>query len=516
MDRPGGAWRAGFLAGAATAVVGSLFAWLGVVNGDEGWYGLAARAIGDGRVPYRDFALAQGPGYPTFLAPFVALWPNLGMTRAVSVLCAAIGVGLLVATAHRVGGRRAALISSVALLATVPSLPYWLSITKTYAFCFLLLAAIVFLLAGGPRPRVGYPIAAVLAVGLVVTRTTGIAIAAPLVLALLVRAPDRATRRDVLLGAAIVSIPFAVLLWREWPQAHWGLYEYHHLALVRQDGPGRYVSRSVGALRAWPGPVALAVVALVAALRTPTMRAWLRRRLDVVAFAVGIPVFVLLHESGGIFFTEEYLAPLIGVVVVGSVLVILRAVGELAPIDHGRARRILVACLTVGIVATAVTGGHRDYLGRPGWRGSIAGLDPINRCIREHSVPTDEVLALYVEEVVLQTGRRAVPGASLGSFSYQDVSTARARQLRILNSTELTRILERRPPKVLVFTPFDFNSIYRGGWFSDHLIDTTAINRTFLQYRPVCRARIERNVFNNLPIKVDVYVRNDPAPRTAP
>ena len=109
-----------------------------------------------------------------------------------------------------------------------------------------------------------------------------------------------------------------------------------------------------------------------------------------------------------------------------------------------------------------------------------------------------------------------MPGASLGSFSYQEVSTARARELRILNAAELTRILERRPPKVLVFTPFDFNSIYRGGWFSDHLIDTTAINRTFLQYRPVCRARIERNVFNNLPIKVDVYARTDPATGATP
>lgn len=510
MERPGGAWRAGILAGVATALIGALFAWLGIVNGDEGWYGLAARAIGDGKVPYRDFALAQGPGYPTFLAPFVAIWPNLGMTRAVSVLTAAVGVGLLVATAHRVGGRRAAVVSALALLATVPSLPYWLSITKTYSVCFLLLAAIVFLLAGGPRPRIGYPLAAALAVGLVTTRTTGIAIAVPLVLALVIRAPDRATRRNVVIAAAIVSVPFALLLWREWPQAYWGLYEYHHLALVRQAGLGRYLSRSVGALRAWPGPAALALLALVAALRTPTMRAWLRRRLDVVAFAVGIPVFVLLHESGGIFFTEEYLAPLIGVVVVGSVIVILRAAGELDAVDHERARRVLGGLLALGIVLTAVTGGHRDYLGRPGWRGSIAGLDPINRCIRAHSTPDDEVLALYVEEVVLQTGRRAVPGVSLGSFSYQDVSTARARQLRILNSAELTRILERRPPKVLVFTPFDFNSIYRGGWFSDHLIDTTAINRTFLQYRPVCRVRIERNVFNNLPIKVDVYARTAP------
>lgn len=510
MDRPGGAWRAGILAGSVTALIGAVFAWLGVVNGDEGWYGLAARAIGDGQVPYRDFALAQGPGYPTFLAPFVAIWPNLAMTRAVSVLTAALAVGLLVSTAYRVGGRRAATISAVALLATVPSLPYWLSITKTYSLCFLFLAAIVFLLAGGPRPTIGYPLAAALAVGLVTTRTTGVAIAVPLLLALIVRAPDRATRRNVVIAAGVVSLPFVVLLWREWPQAHWGLYEYHHLSLARDDGFGRYVSRSVGALRAWAGVVAIATLALVAVLRTPTMRSRLRRRLDVVAFAIGIPVFVLLHASGGIFFTEEYLTPLIGVVLVGSVLILLRAIDAERVAGHHRAVRVLTALLAVGIVATALTGGHRDYLGRPGWRGSIAGLDPINRCIRANSTPSDEVLALYVEEVVLQTGRRAVPGASLGSFSYQDVPTSQARRLRILNAETLTRRLERRPPKILVFTPFDFNSLYRGGWFSDHLIDTTALNRTFLKYRPVCRARIERNVFNNLPIKVDVYVRNAP------
>ena len=125
--------RYGLIAGAVAAIICAIFAWLGVVNGDEGWFAVSARLVSQGRLPYRDFSFPQGPAYAYLLAPFVRLVPSLYTARALSVVLTAVSVGLLITTAYRVGGKWAARASGLALLATIPSLPYWLSITKTYA-----------------------------------------------------------------------------------------------------------------------------------------------------------------------------------------------------------------------------------------------------------------------------------------------------------------------------------------------------------------------------------------------
>jgi hypothetical protein len=41
--------QAGLLAAVVAAVVCAIFAWLGVVNGDEGWFALSARLVSQGR-----------------------------------------------------------------------------------------------------------------------------------------------------------------------------------------------------------------------------------------------------------------------------------------------------------------------------------------------------------------------------------------------------------------------------------------------------------------------------------
>ena len=76
--------------------------------------------------------------------------------------------------------------ATVTLAALFPSLTYWLAVTKTYALCFLLVVTIVVLLLAG-RPERNLPLVAVVAVVLGVTRTTGLAITALVVLAVLDR-----------------------------------------------------------------------------------------------------------------------------------------------------------------------------------------------------------------------------------------------------------------------------------------------------------------------------------------
>jgi Dolichyl-phosphate-mannose-protein mannosyltransferase len=506
--------RWGVGAGAVAAIVIGIYAWLGVVNGDEGWYVLCARLASEGKLPWHDFAFPQGPAYLYLLAPFVRVIPSLYAARGVSVACAAVGIGLLVATARRVGGKWAAIASSAALLATIPSLPYWLSLTKTYALSFLFLAAILFMLTGATRPGIGLPVTAALAVGLVETRPTGLALAVLVIAALVARSPNQKIRTRVLWATALTALPFVALVLLEWPRAKWGLIDYHQLGPKNGSGIGRYVNRDFAVAHAWPGPMLLGALATIVAILDPEMRALLRRRLDLVAFAVGIVLFVLLHETGAAFFSEEYLSPVIAPIVVTSILVLMRAARRANAGENPRRLSVaLRGVLVVGIVVTAITGGHRYYLGSPGWKGDPAGLSAIANCVQRHSAASDTVFALSLEEVVVEAHRRPVQGVTLGMFSYENVSTKRAQELRILNSTLLAaRFNGRRPPAVIVLTLDDIFETQRAGYFSHRKFGNLPLYVAFQKYRPVCHATLIRHVFKNIPVEVTVYARKPKSP----
>jgi hypothetical protein len=490
-----------------------MFAWLGVVNGDEGWYALSARLVSEGRLPYRDFVFPQGPAYVYLLAPFVRLAPSVYSARALSVICTAASVGLLIATARRIGGKWAAYASGAALLATIPALPYWLSITKTYALTCLFLSAILFTLTSRARPAIRYPVAAALAVGLAETRTTGIVLAVLLIAALLRLAPDATTRAYVVIASAVVAFPFFVLLLAGWTGATWGLLDYHQLGATGGGGIGQFVSRTGEAVRAWPGPTALCIAALVVVLVDRDLRARVRRRPDLVAFAVGIVAFIVLHETTAHFFAEEYLSPLIAPLVVMSTIILVGAAARLRAegTQPGRTRAV-IGVLVFGIVVTALTGGHSYYLGAPGWDGNPASISPVTKCVKQHSKPTDVVFALSMEEVVVASGRRAAKNVTLGMFSYEDVSTSRARKLKIVNAETLGALLTNHPPKLAVVTVDDIFETHRAGWFSTREVENMAVYQAFNTYQKVCTVKLVRPTYINSNHTVDVFVykRGDP------
>lgn len=501
----------GLVATVVAVVVGGVFAWLGVVNGDEGWYAVDARLVAGGALPYRDFAFTQGPVFLFVLAPVLRIVPNLYAARAVSVACTGIGVGLLFMVAHRIGGKWAVRCSALALLATIPSLPYWLSITKTYALSFLLIALIVFTLTSAVPVEARYPLAVAFAVILAMTRTPGLVLAVLLVVALLVMAPTVRTRLLVVGAALVVSAPVALLIARHWTQARWGLFAYHQLGTPTETGLERFWVRTLDVARAWPGPTLLGAAAVGAVLTSPQLRHRLARRLDLLAVAVGMVAFVFAHEFGARFFAEEYVVPVVAPVLVLSVTVLVVAIRlRPAATRSRRARTVLAGLVVVGFVVTVFTGGHRPYLGRPGWGGNPAALAPITRCVQRHTAPGDVVYALSFEDVVLDADRKPADGVSLGMFSYHDVSTKRARELEVLNSARLAELFRSRRPKVAVLTVADIYEAKRAGFFSRKPVENLALYQAFQAYRPVCRATVMRaTIYNvNRPVEVTVYARD--------
>jgi hypothetical protein len=506
MHRPGRAALWGVGAAAVTAIVGAMFAGLGVVNGDEGWYVISARLVGEGKLPYRDFAFTQGPVYSYLLAPFVSLAPGVYTARAVSVVCAAVAIGLLIAMARRVAGKWAAIASAAALLAAIPSLPYWLSITKTYALSCLFLAAILFTLTSALRPAIRFPLGAALAVAFAETRTSGVALAAFVVAVLIARSPDPKIRVRVVLATAAALVPFVTLVLLEWTRAKWGLIDYHQLGSHGDSGIGRFFSRTFAAAEAWPGVFVLGIAASAVAVLDPAMRARMKRRPELTAVALGIVAFLLVHEAGGAFFSVEYLAPLVAPVLVVSCVMLVRAATGMRATSR-RKFVALRALLVAGIAVTAIGGGHNYYLGAPGWRGNPAATKAVARCVQKHSAPRDRVFALSLEEVVVEAHRQPVPNVTLGPFSYQDVTTKRAQELKILNSSRLAAMFSLTPPKILVVTVDDIFETQRAGYFSRKKVTNLAVYFGFKKYRPVCRKTLIRHVFHNSPVVVTVYAR---------
>jgi len=177
----GTAW---ILASVIAACVAVLAVWWGGVNQDEGWYLYAARLVGEGKVPYRDFFFTQGP-----VLPYVySVMPVHGLLsgRLVTFAFSVFSVLVAIAFARRLvskESRNAVSLAVFAMLACNLYHMYFTSIPKTYALGtlfvmsgFLLLsyrwnflAAVSFAFASGTRISLVL-ILGVVGAGLLVTR----------------------------------------------------------------------------------------------------------------------------------------------------------------------------------------------------------------------------------------------------------------------------------------------------------------------------------------------------------
>lgn len=135
MERSGfkafGAW---VLAGVAAFFTVALAVWWGGLNQDEGWYLYAARLVGEGKVPYRDFFFTQGP-----ILPYVySAMPIHGLLsgRLSTLVFSLFSVFVAIAFARRIVDREcrgSVSLTVFALLACNLYHMYFTSIPKTYA-----------------------------------------------------------------------------------------------------------------------------------------------------------------------------------------------------------------------------------------------------------------------------------------------------------------------------------------------------------------------------------------------
>lgn len=118
-------------------LVAGWFAGQRPIDGDEGYYGLAARLVAEGKTPYVDFFYPQAPLLPYVYAPAASLIgaPQLPWLRGVSVLLSTAAVALMAMwLATRLATRPGVAIAAGLLIALGPELLTWTTTVKTYAF----------------------------------------------------------------------------------------------------------------------------------------------------------------------------------------------------------------------------------------------------------------------------------------------------------------------------------------------------------------------------------------------
>jgi hypothetical protein len=484
----GGTVRVTLLVSAAALVVLGICAWFGDVKIDEGWYIVSSRLAAGGALPYRDFAYTQGPFLLYALAPAQALARGILSARIVSSGCAALGIGLVVSTARRLGGNRAAVYTGLLLLSLFPALPYWLSVTKTYGLASLFLAATVATLTSGVRASIRLPLATAMAASFALTRTSGAVLAILVFMFCIYDAPDRRTRASVALAAAALAGPFLVLVGLAGDRAVWDLFSYHQFT-------GNWAYPQVSSLWsrlqqlvvAWPFVAVLGflmVAALVIARDRPALER-VRAHPELAIVVVGMIAFVVTHLLGGAFYAEEYVAPLVPTAAMLGVVAATRLRGSLPLGEHA----VLVTALLLALILTPRSG----YLDASGSTASLKSIDAVARCIDQHSTPHDRVLAFMLLEAIPAAHRTPVSGTSLGVFSYQDVSTARAEHLHVVNADLVLRAISDPSTTVVVLSNVDRQLLSFAGWFSQKRVSTAPLERELAaQYRPVCTAELVR------------------------
>lgn len=229
------------------AVLAGWFASHRPIDGDEGYYGLAATLVAAGQQPYADFFYPQAPLLPVVYAPAARLIgaPQLPGLRYLSVALGTLAMVLLAAWAHRAHGLRPALaLASLCLVALSPELLTWLVTVKTYALTAVALAVAIVACqrgADGGRQALLWAALGGVAMGLGASTRLLLAPAAvtPAAWWLLRRTPRSAGPALAwLAGAAVGAVPMLVSWIQDADRFWFNNVGYHRLRFsVLEDAP---------------------------------------------------------------------------------------------------------------------------------------------------------------------------------------------------------------------------------------------------------------------------------------
>ena len=433
-------------------LVAGWFAWQRPIDGDEGYYGLAARLVSEGETPYADFFYPQAPLLPYLYAPAAAAIgaPQLPDLRALSVLLSALTLGLVALWLHRQHGLASGpALVALLLLAFSPELLLWNTTVKTYAWVnFAVIAGLVAFersISGDTRRKIWLAVGGI-CLGLAVSTRLLYAPAAlvPAVWLVATRRRDYSGAAAYLGGLTLGLLPIWIALARD-PAVFWfNNVAYHGLRFSELEDASM-VTRVLDALKT----LALAMLTSPGLLVLTALAIFGLRRSRDPALAVSASVSVSLWTAAVLAITCLVPDPVHRQYFTGALPVLLVAPAAWALTGMGR--RSLVA-LAVAAPVLAVIGLRviaPDLPREVHWR--LDHYHDICRRIERVSDPDDVVFAFW-SGYVAGTGRRPQPGMEnhFGVGVSERLDRYERRRYRVIGRHEMSEIFRAEKPRVVV------------------------------------------------------------------
>jgi hypothetical protein len=449
---------AGVLVG-AFAILALVFVFRGRLNADEGWYLYGGRLAWRGQLPYKDYAFTQMPLTAYVYGPLQTITASVFLGRLTSVVFAVGAVALSTRVAWREAGRAAGI--AVALLCVAfPVGVYNLTLVKTYALSAFFLAAVLACLTSPGRPARWWTLATAASFGLLLTRTTGLPVTVLVVLFCIFRAPDRATRRNVMWCTLAGVVGTLALPLTDPSSAKYNLFTFHNLLWHGADARTKIDvivhDRIEDWLRDYPAYLALGVAAFLAIYVSKRLRAYLVRQPGVAIVGLGVVGMLVAQLVGGEWASVEYFTPVIPALLAVTVIMLVHTV---RPETGWAASRALAGVAVVAVVGVAVTTlvhpGVSEYFTSPSDAGSVQQAGRIADVLRDHTRDGDLVLTMWAQPSGLESGRDQVDGVTMGVFSYEDLTLQEAHDYHFVNREMLRSMLHRKEPAAVVFTGVD-------------------------------------------------------------
>jgi len=451
------------------------------INVDEGWYLLAAREVGRGRVLYADFAYPQGPllpyAYGLVLMPFGY---RLLTGRILTALLGLVGAGLAAWLAARLpadgitrGDARAGLLA-LALLTFLPYTIAHYTSTATYALASLLLLGALLAASARRRQALWGAVAMVAAIAAAGTR---LSLAPAIVILPIYLVATARSRGRVLLAALAGTFVGLAVVWGPFflidPQAtgfnNWGFHTTEMELAARLEMAGGVV---MGTLAEFPTVVVLLAVLAGAGLlrlwRASDRRAVLRRQAlpltsGAILLAMGLAHAVPRSASSYYHNVVIPLACALGGYGIVRLWPAATARGSV------RWRQIAVALVTallgLGFVFQLTTCYDRLLL-RPLRGGRLnVSLDRIAQAAAyadAHSTPGTPWLA-FSTDLVVDARRDVLPGLESGPPAYfRYGETAWCQRFRVVNKEILVEMLHHQQAGLVALTDEDFMRVGEG------------------------------------------------------
>ncbi len=461
MRSPDSPIRSARLAALATILVlylvlGTIHLIWGSFTYDEGIYALAARHVGEGMRPYRDFLFQQMPLLPYVYAAWFSLaGASIESARLLSLLLGGAALILTLLSCHRRGGWQAALVGGL-LLGLNLSFVFDAVTFKTQPLTLFLISASLFCISSTAAPHSA--LRAALAMGWMSLAFLARLSMLPALFCLWAYLIWEQRRQPAaVLGLVLLDIVLVLLALAHFNAEGnmlFGVYELHNY----------YPETSLFSsfLSNWlknQGPLLLCLlgtaVYFLTALARNGLQGTLQRDTALLFFLLAAYASTtLIHCINTRSYATHQTSNMPFAVMFSSV--VLSALLERCTAAR---QAVLLASLTV-MALIAMPGQQWEV--RLNGDGTTRKIAEVVQIVRQHSKPGDSLLS-FNSELAVESGLKALPGYNLGRFGYfPDMPDDRAARLHALNFNRLYRDIGEGRGEILCTSSRELSGMAQG------------------------------------------------------